>query len=97
MIAKDILEQRGITKNIKIWYGDFYLDNYELYSLKGCPEKVVGDFDCSYNRLISLEGCPKEVTGNFYCYYSSDTKYFTREDIERLCKVGGRIVVKLGE
>jgi len=39
--------------------------NYELTSLKGCPQTIGGDFACSYNKLTSLKGAPRKVDGNF--------------------------------
>ena len=46
---------------------DFYCDNNQLESLKGCPQTVGRDFYCDQNQLKSLEGCPQTVGRNFYC------------------------------
>jgi hypothetical protein len=47
--------------------------------------EVTGDFRCKYNQLTSLKGCPRHVTGYFYC--GKNTKQFTKEDVEEICKV----------
>jgi hypothetical protein len=47
--------------------GDFYCNDNNLESLKGCPSEVGGDFSCRANELDSLIGGPKEVTGEFDC------------------------------
>ena len=71
--------------------GDFDCSDNNLTSLKGAPEKVDGNFYCSYNNLTSLKGAPEKVDGNFYC--SNNKINFTKEDVEKVCEVGGLIYV----
>ena len=72
--------------------GFFNCYTNNLTSLEGAPKEVGGSFYCYYNNyLTSLEGAPKEVGGNFDCF-SNKTK-FTKEDIEKVCKVRGKITV----
>ena len=57
-----------------------------LQSLEGAPEKVNRDFYCNVCiSLKSLKGAPKEVKRDFYCF--SCKKQFTKEDVEKVCKV----------
>jgi hypothetical protein len=80
----------GIFKPVKEWYGDFYCSS-NIISLEGSPEKINGRFDCSYcDGLKSLKGCPKEVTGDFWCLFSFFE--FKKEDIRKVCDVGGKII-----
>ncbi len=83
------LKEIPITFNIVS--GSFYCDNNELVSLKGSPIKVGGDFNCSSNNLNSLDKCPKEVKGSFYC--KKNNKKFMPDDINKECKVSGKIIV----
>lgn len=63
-----------------------------LKSLEGCPKEVGGYFWCNNcSNLKSLEGCPKEVGKGFWCYGCS--KQFTEDDVKKICKVKGVIVV----
>lgn len=71
--------------------GDFYCTNAKLTSLKGAPKEVGGGFYCYDNKLTSLKGAPQKVGGDFNCAYNS--KGFTREDVMKVCKVGGSIQV----
>lgn len=71
--------------------GYFDCSNNLLTSLEGCPEIIEGHFYCGDNKLVSLDGCPSIVKKNFYCSYNS--KNFTREEVESLCNVHGRIFV----
>ena len=58
----------------------------KLQSLEGAPEKVNGFFNCSYcDKLQSLEGAPEKVNRDFYCLGCK--KQFTKEDVEKVCKV----------
>ena len=66
--------------------------NKNLTSLKNCPDKVGGQFSCSgCSALESLEGCPKKVGSKFYCRKCK--RQFTEEDVEKVCKVRGKIGV----
>ncbi len=76
----------------KIVEGDFYCGHNKLTSLKGSPKIVEGDFNCFNNKLTSLEGAPKEVNGDFYCY--NNIVQFTTEDVQKVCKVSGKIYLK---
>jgi len=40
---------------------------YQLTSLIGCPQVVMGGFDCSWNKLRTLEGMPAKLGGYFFC------------------------------
>ena len=72
--------------------GNFSCDNCSsLKSLEGAPEKVGGYFNCcNCTNLTSLEGAPKEVGRDFYCY---DCREFTKEDVEKVSKVNGKIII----
>jgi len=78
---------KGCPKKVKC----FYCDLNKLTSLKGSPREVENNFWCSDNYLTSLEGCPKKVNGAFAC--SHNKKQFTKEDVEKVCKVGRDIIV----
>jgi len=80
----------------KIINGYFSIANNQLTSLKGCPRSVDrgnknynGDFNCESNNLTSLRYAPKYITGSFICY--DNKKEFSKEDVEKVCKVGGAI------
>ena len=45
--------------------GNFYCDNNQLTSLRGCPRTVGGYFSCRSNQLTSLRGCPRTVGDGF--------------------------------
>ena len=78
---------KGCPKKVKC----FYCDLNKLTSLKGSPREVENNFWCSDNYLTSLEGCSKKVNGAFAC--SHNKKQFTKEDVEKVCKVGRDIIV----
>lgn len=44
-----------------IVYGDFIIDNNNLTSLKGSPNRVTKSFSCSYNKLTSLKYLPHKM------------------------------------
>ena len=73
--------------------GSFHCNNCaKLESLKGAPQKVVGVFNCSYcTKLESLDGAPREVGSGFYCHGCGGE--FTRDGVEKICKVIGDIRV----
>ena len=71
--------------------GSFICNHNNLTSLKGAPQKVDGNFDCNNNNLTSLEGVPQKVGGDFNCK-NNKTK-FTKEDVKKVCEVGGLIYV----
>jgi hypothetical protein len=63
-----------------------------LKTLQGCPAEVRNRFWCSYcPNLKSLEGCPKEVGRDFWCRRCGNQ--FTEDEVKKLCKVGGEIIV----
>ena len=61
--------------------------------LEDCPKIVKGFFSCSHNNLTSLEGCPEIVEGIFYCPAQKNGHNFTKEEVEKYCKVSGNIYV----
>lgn len=64
----------------------------KLKSLEGAPQEVDGYFDCSgCDNLTSLTGAPQEVGGTFFCTRCGEK--FTEDDVKKLCKVKGRIIV----
>jgi hypothetical protein len=71
--------------------GNFDCVDNRLTSLKGAPTNVGWNFDCSYNLLNSLKWCPKKVEGDFNC--SNNVKKFTKEDVQSVCDVKGKIIV----
>ena len=77
--------QFGVVKGL------FYCVVCGLTSLKGCPRVVEGDFCCSDNELTTLKDAPKKVSGNFNC--GLNNTQFTKEDVRKVCKVGGKITV----
>ena len=70
---------------------NFYCSSNLLTSLEGGPEKVSGVFNASFNKLTSLEGVPKEVGEFFSCF--NNKVNFTKEQVEAVCKVYGKIHV----
>lgn len=75
----------------EVWQEDFNCYDNNLTSLQGTPKVIKGDFNCSKNQLTSLDGVPKEVGGNFSC--GDNRVKFTKEDIRKVCEVGGKIYV----
>lgn len=71
--------------------GYFTCSLNKLTSLKGAAKEVGGIFNCSYNKLTSLEGAPKNVIGSFAC--EGNTIKFTKDDVNKICKVGKSILV----
>ena len=63
-----------------------------LKSLQGAPKKVGRDFSCSSCKsLKSLKGAPEKVGGCFYCYGCG--AQFTEDDVKKVSKVKGKIIV----
>jgi hypothetical protein len=97
MTATDYLkDEYNIDKPVKIWYGDFNFNSYDINSLEDCPEIVIGDFMINSfitKKLISLKGCPKEVYGDFIINFITEDKSFNKRDVEKLCKVSGEIFI----
>lgn len=44
--------------------GDFFCNDNQLTSLKGCPHEVQGWFHCGNNNLTNLDYCPKIIGEN---------------------------------
>jgi len=86
--SNNLTSLEGVPKEIG---GSFYCGINNLTTLKGSPEKVDGGFWCNHNHLTSLEGAPKEVSGVFGC--NNNSTKFTEEDVKKVCKVGGGIIV----
>lgn len=76
----------GAPRNVKNY---FTCSSNELTDLVGSPSKIGHHFDCSFNKLTSLKGCPTTVEGNFVCF--ANPKEFTKEEILKVCYVGGAI------
>jgi hypothetical protein len=56
--------------------GDFYLEDWYLTTLEGCPKFIEGNFSCNTNRSIkTLKGGPTEVTGKYICSQTSITSF----------------------
>ena len=81
-----LISLKGGPKEV---YGSFNCDINKLKSLYGAPEYVGGDFSCRFNNIKTLDGAPKVVDGDFYC--SNNPTKFTKEDVEKVCKVGGSV------
>ena len=79
----------GGPKEVK---DNFTCSSNRLTNLIGSPNKVGGTFSCFNNQLTSLEGAPKEVGGDFSCYNNMKMK-FTKDEIKKICKVKGEIIV----
>ena len=76
-----------------IVYGELDINNNQLTSLKYAPKKVGATLWCNHNKLQSLQGIPKEIDGNFYALYQNSSKHFTKEDVQKVCNVKGKIYV----
>jgi len=74
---------------LNICDGDCLIRDQSLKSMIGCPRIVKGDFMVDNNKLTDLDGCPEEVEGDFFI--KKNDKKFTVEEIQKVCKVGGRI------
>lgn len=62
-----------------------------LKSLEGSPVVIGTHFSCEgCTNLKTLKGAPKEVHGDFD--YSSCGGDFSEMDVEKVCKVSGRII-----
>jgi hypothetical protein len=77
--------------------GDLDLQSlHSLTSLEGSPEIVGGDFLLhKLDSLESLEGMPKLILGDLHISDCDalDDKYYLEEEIEKLCRVVGVIIV----
>ena len=69
--------------------GAIHLDFTGLEYLSGLPKVCNEYFSCEGNKLSSLEGCPEIVKGDFFC--RGNPGKFTKADVEKVCKVGGKI------
>ena len=79
---------RGVPRIVG---GNFDCADNELTSLEGAPKEVGGYFDCSHNKLTTLKEAPENVA-SFYC--SNNKVQFTEEDVRKVCKVKGKVIVK---
>jgi hypothetical protein len=80
---------KGAPKKIN---GSFECYNNRLTNLVGAPEEIKYSFVCGGNPLESLEGCPKFVGKDFHITKAGGGR-FTKEDIRKVCDVGGDIVL----
>lgn len=67
------LSSRKLTKlpfNFETVFGNMDIDDNELASLVGCPNKITLNFNCSNNKLTSLEGGPETVYGDYSCDFN---------------------------
>ena len=71
--------------------GSFIIDEKSLPDMIGCPRVIEGDFIVSNNKINNLNGSPEEVYGDYNI--KGNQKNFTKEEIQKVCKVGGRIIV----
>lgn len=71
--------------------GSFIIDGKGLPDLYGCPKIVRGDFLVPNNKISDLKGSPEIVDGDYVI--SNNPGIFKIEDIQKICKVGGRIRV----
>ena len=58
---------KKIPIQFNIINGNFYCNNNELTSLKGCPHEVKKRFTCNNNKLVNLIYAPKKITESFDC------------------------------
>ena len=86
--SKGITSLEGSPETV---VGNFHCSGNKLTSLEGAPKTVGGYFSCSFNKLKSLKGAPKIVKGDFVC--RNNPVKFTKEDVKKVCKVGGKIIV----
>jgi hypothetical protein len=66
--------------------------NCGLTSLKGVAEHIDGDFFCLDNDIANLDYFPKTVTGRIV--FGTTNKDIKEDDIRKVCKVGGSIMIK---
>ncbi len=52
---------------------DFWCNNNQLTSLKGCPSDVTDFFYAHNNQLTSLEFCPSKILADFSCDWNNIT------------------------
>ena len=79
------LEQKNLTelpfKFGKV-DGDFWCQNNNLKSLKGCPKIINGDFYCYHNNLKSLKGLNLDgISGEIDLEYNTDLKLTERQKL----------------
>lgn len=67
------------------------IGNYNLKSLKGCPEVLTGSFTCVNNSLTSIEGGPKEVGGEYQVYQTRLPSLASWKGVAR--KIGGKVLI----
>jgi len=71
--------------------GYFICNGGHLKNLFGCPKNIKGDFYAAYNKIENLNGSPEIVEGD-YVIKGNNAK-FTKEEIRKLCEVGGNVIV----
>jgi hypothetical protein len=67
------------------------IGNYDLKSLKGCPEILTGNFMCVNNSLTSLEGGPKEVGESYKVHQTGQSSLVSWKGVAR--KIGGKVII----
>lgn len=67
------------------------IGNYNLKSLKGCPEVLTGFFTCVNNSLTSIEGGPKEVGEDYQVYQTRLPSLASWKGVAR--KIGGKVTI----
>jgi len=70
--------------------GNFWINNNNLTTLKGCPRIVGGSFWCNGNKLKSLKYAPEKVGAKFGC--SENAVKFTKKDVLKICKVDPKFI-----
>jgi len=71
--------------------GSFIIEEKSLPDLLGCPKKIMGDFLVPNNKIADLKGSPQLVEGDYKI--SNNPGNFSKADIQKVCQVGGRIIV----
>jgi hypothetical protein len=75
--------------NFNICHGNFMIDNCEVESLRGCPNRITGFFSCEGNNLQSLDGMPSVVFGDIYVR-DNPGKFKESDVLERTQNLSGR-------
>ena len=72
--------------------GNFDVSDNALRNLVNAPKQVYGNFTIDDNFITDVKDSPKLVLGDYSCKYNK-LDDINKKDIEKVCKVRGKIYV----